>query len=144
MAYTVIDSYRTVQTFGGLASQDVQRVTVASIPSSIAFPVQFTANEQTFDSPSLLAEATAAIAEPYSEYAEDAYARPEVTGLYAYDAPNASNTIEVRWVVTITDPGTQVSTERDIAFIDIRPERFPAVVDQTMAALTALAASGGG
>ena len=143
MAYRVVDSYRTVETYGGLDSVDVQRVVVASLPSNVAFAVQFTANEQTFNDPHLLAAATADIAEPYSEYAETALATPGVAGLYSYDDFNASNSIESRWVVTITSTDGALSTTRDIPFVGIRPENFPALVEQTQASLDALAASGG-
>ena len=33
MAYQVVDSFRTVETFGGLDSRDVQRVIVRALPS---------------------------------------------------------------------------------------------------------------
>ena len=144
MPYQVVDSYRTVETFGGLDSQDVQRVIVTSVPSNVAFAVQFTANEQTFNDPSALARATATLAEPYSEYVEAALQTAGVVGIYAYDDTNPSNTIESRWVVTITSTDGTLSTQRDIQFIDIRPERFPAIVQQTTAALDQLQASGAG
>lgn len=142
MAFAVVDSYRTVETFGGLDSQDVQRVIVRAIPSNVAFGVQFTANEATFNDPSLLARATAAIAGPYADYVNAALETPGVAGIYSYDDFNASNTVESRWVVTITDDTGNLSTQRDIAFIEIRPERFPAIVQQTQASLNALAAAG--
>ena len=144
MPYNVVDSYRTVETFGGLDSQDVQRVIVTSVPSNVAFAVQFTANEATFNDPNALARATAAIAEPYSEYVEAAMQTAGVAGIYAYDDTNPSNTIESRWVVTITSTDGTLSTQRDIQFIDIRPERFPAIVQQTQASLDTLQASSAG
>jgi len=142
MAYQVVDSFRTVETFGGLDSRDVQRVIVRALPSGVSFGVQFTANEATFNDPDRLARATAAIAEPYVEYIDAAMLTPGVTGLYSYEDFNASNTVENRWVVTITSTDGEVSTQRDIPFTAIRPENFPAIVEQTQASLDALRASG--
>jgi len=142
MAYQVVDSFRTVETFGGLDSRDVQRVIVRALPSGVAFGVQFTANEKTFKDPEKLGRATAAIAEPYVEYIDAALLKPTVKGLYSYEDFNASNTVENRWVVTITSTDGELSTQRDIAFIDIRPERFPEIVDETTASLDALQVSG--
>jgi hypothetical protein len=142
MPYEVVDSFRTVETFGGLDSRDVQRVIVRAIPSGVAFGVQFTANEATFNDPAALGRATAAIAGPYVEYVNTALATPGVTGIYSYDDFNASNTVESRWVVTITSTDGTLSTQRDLAFIDIRPERFPQIVTATQASLDQLQASG--
>ena len=141
-AYRVVDSFRTVETFGGLDSKDVQRVIVQAEPSLVSFGVQFTANEQTFNSPQLLADATAAIATPYAGYVDDVMNTDGVIGLYGYSDFTPSNTQEDRWVVTITSTSGNLSTTRDIAFIDVRPERFPAIFDQTRASLDALEASG--
>ena len=142
MAYQVVDSFRTVETFGGLDSRDVQRVIVRALPSGVAFGVQFTANEQTFNDPEKLGRATAAIAEPYVEYIDAALAKPGVAGLYSYEDFSASNTVENRWVVTITSTDGELSTQRDIAFTAIRPENFSAIVDETTASLDALQTSG--
>lgn len=141
-AYVVVDSYRTVQTFGGLDSQDVQRVIVQAQPSGVAFGVQFTANEQTFDDPERLAAATRAIAGPYAGYVDDALSDPHVQGIYSYDDFNASNQQESRWVVTIASTSGNTTTQADIQFIDIRPERFPAIVDKYVAGLDAIEQSG--
>ncbi len=141
-AYQVVDSYRTVATFGGLSSQDVQRVIVQAIPSGVSFGVQFTANAQTFNDPQLLALATEGIARPYAGYVDDAINDPNVAGIYGYEDFTPSNEQENRWVVTITSTSGNLSTQRDIPFIDIRPERFPAIRDQTVASLDALEASG--
>jgi hypothetical protein len=142
MPYDVLDSYRTVETFGGLDSQDVQRVIVRAVPSGVSFGVQFTANEATFNDPAALGRATAAIAGPYVEYVNTAMSTPGVAGVYSYDDFSASNTIETRWVVTITSTDGTLSTQRDIPFIDIRPERFPPIVSQTVASLDSLQTSG--
>lgn len=142
MPYEVFDSYRTVETFGGLDSQDVQRVGVRAVPSGVAFYVQFTANEKTFNDPEMLGRATAAVAGPYVEYANEAVALDEVAGLYSYDDFNASNTIETRWVVTITSSDGTLSTQRDIAFTDLIPDRLEPIVRATSASLNALKASG--
>ena len=142
-AYKVVDAFRTVETFGGLDSVDVQRVIVQAVPSGVAFGVQFTANERTFNDPNLLAIAVGDIASPYAGYVDDALNTPGVIGLYGYSDFTPSNTQEDRWVVTITSTSGNLSTTRDIAFIDIRPERFPAILEQTQASLDALEASGG-
>src|SRR6476469_7308341 len=99
MAYQIVDSFRTVETFGGLDSRDVQRVIIRAIPSGVSFGIQFTANDSTFNEPDKLARATAAIAEPYVEYIDAALAKPGVAGLYSYEDFDASNTVENRWVV---------------------------------------------
>src|SRR4051794_21254032 len=101
MAYEVVDSYRTVETFGGLDSRDVQRVLIRALPSGVTFYVQFTANAETFNSPERLGRATAALADPYVEYVNAAMETPGVTGIYSYDDFNDSNNLETLWVVTI-------------------------------------------
>jgi len=142
--YTVVDSFRTVETFGGLDSRDVQRTIVQTVPTGVAFGVQFTANEATFNDAQLLADATAAIARPYAGYVDAALSTPGVVGLYAYETFTPSQTVEDRWVVTIASTSGNTTTTRDIARIDIRPERFPAILEQTQASLDALEASGQG
>jgi hypothetical protein len=142
MAYQVVDSFRTVETFGGLDSRDVQRVIVRALPSGVSFGVQFTANEQTFNDPEMLGRATAAIANPYVGYIDEALAMPTVSGIYSYEDFNASNTVENRWVVTITSNDGTLSTQRDIAFTDIIPERLEPIVRATTATLEALQGSG--
>ena len=140
--YAVVDSFRAVETFGGLDSRDVQRVVVQAQPSGIAFAVQFTANQDTFDNPDKLAAATAAIAKPYASYVDAAMATPGVLGIYAYSTFTPSQTQEDRWVVTIASTSGETRTEVDIARIDIRPERFPAILAKTQAGLDAIEASG--
>jgi hypothetical protein len=142
MAYDVFDSYRTVETFGGLDSQDVQRVGIRAQPSGVSFYVQFAPNAATFDDPERLGRATAAIAAPYVEYVNAAMLTPGVTGIYSYDDFNASNSVETRWVVTITSTDGQINTTRDIPFTAIRPEFFPAIFSTTTASLDALQRSG--
>lgn len=142
MAYEVVDSYRTVETFGGLDSRDVQRVLIRALPSGVTFYVQFTANAQTFDDPERLGRATAAIADPYVGYVNEAMTTPGVTGIYSYDDFNASNAVETRWVVTVASSDGNLTTTVDLPFIDIRPERFPPIVAKTQAGLDAIAASG--
>ncbi len=141
-AYQVVDSYRTVATFGGLASQDVQRVIVQTIPTGISFGVQFTLSPTAFNDPNLVALATEGIARPYAGYVDAAISTPGVAGIYGYEDFTPSNEQENRWVVTITSSSGNLSTQRDIPFIDIRPERFPAILEQTQASLDALEASG--
>ncbi len=140
--FRVVDSFRTVETFGGIDSQDVQRVIVQTIPTGVSFGVQFTANDATFNDPDALARAAAAIAQPYAGYVDEALSTPGVAGIYSYENFSPSNTIEDRWVVTITSTSGNLSTERDIARIDIRPERFPAILAQTQASLDALEDAG--
>jgi len=140
--YRVVDSFRTVETFGGLDSRDVQRVIVQAVDSGVAFGVQFTANEETFNDPERLGRATEAIARPYAGYVNDAMATRGVAGIYAYENFTPSQTIEDRWVVTILSTSGDTSTAIDIARIDIRPERFPAILAQTQAGLDAIETSG--
>jgi hypothetical protein len=142
MAYDVFDSYRTVETFGGLDSQDVQRSGIRALPSGVSFYVQFAPKASSFADPELLARETAAIAAPYVEYVNAAMLTPGVTGIYSYDDFNASNSVETRWVVTITSTDGALNTTRDIPFTAIRPENFPAIVAQTTASLDALQTSG--
>jgi hypothetical protein len=142
MAYEVFDSYRTVETFGGLDSRDVQRSGIRALPSGVSFYVQISPNAATFADEDRLARATAAVAEPYVEYVNAAMMLPGVTGIYSYDDFNASNAVETRWVVTIASSDGDLTTTRDIPFTAIRPENFPAIVQQTQASLNALQASG--
>lgn len=143
-AYQVVDSYRTVETYGGLDSRDVQRVIVRAIPSSVAFGFHFSALQSTFADPALLADAIDEIARPYAGYVDAVINTPGVLGLYGYEDFNASLQQENRWVVTFGhDPGGP-SVQRDIAFTDVLPDRFPAIAAAALASLDAILGAGGG
>lgn len=141
--FEVLDSYRTVETLGGLETVDVQRVVVRALPSGVAFGIHFTMDEAKLNDPDLLARATASLARPYALGVDTVVNMPGVAGVYSYSDFTPSQQIEDRWVVTITSTSGNLSTTRDLPFYTFRhPENFEPILAETRAALDQLEAAG--
>lgn len=141
--YAVDDSYRTIETLGGLGTRDVQQVIARALPSNVSFPLRVTLTPKLLADPGGVAEAVSEIASRRSGYVAYALEVPGVTGMYAVQEFTPSNQQEDHWVLTIESTSGMTQTTRSITFRQIVPSQLVPIVRKVRAALDAIEAGGG-
>lgn len=139
-AYELVDSFRTVETLGGVSSRDVQEGIFRAVPSGITFPARVPIPAGATDTALLLAK-LGAIAAARSGYIGQALLIPGVVGMYAVQQFDASNQQMDVWVVTVSSTSGLTTTTIEQPFRDFYPE-LQAKVPPVRAALDQLEATG--
>lgn len=141
--YAIDDSYRTIETLGGVGTRDVQQVIARALPSNVSFPLRVTLTPALLANPAGVTEQVAEIASRRSGYVAAALAVPGVIGMYAIQEFTPSNQQEDHWVLTISSTSGLTQTTRSITFRQIVPSQLVPIVDAVRASLDAIEASGG-
>jgi len=141
-AYTIVDAYDTVVTYGALASRDAYEAVILATPSNVAFPVRIVVNDNTRNDPAMLGRAIGDVAQPYAGYVDRALSLPNVTGLYSVTNFNDSNQQVDTWVVTVSSTSGNLTKQLSIPFTSLIPDRLGPLVEQATADLDALETQG--
>jgi hypothetical protein len=141
--YAVDDSYRTIETLGGVGTRDVQQVIARALPSNVSFPLRVTLTPALLANPAGVTEQVSEIASRRSGYVAFALSVPGVIGMYAIQEFTASNQQEDHWVLTISSTSGLTQTTRSITFRQIVPSKLVPIVDAVRSQLDAMEAGGG-
>jgi hypothetical protein len=140
--YAIDDSYRTIETLGGIGTRDVQQVIARALPSNVSFPLRVTLTPALLAHPDAVVARVQEIAGRRSGYVANALEVPGVVGVYAIQEFTASNQQEDHWVLTIDSTSGATQTTRSITFRQIVPSKLNPIVAKVRASLDAIEASG--
>ena len=141
-AYAIDDSYRTIETLGGVGTRDVQQVIARALPSNVSFPLRVTLTPALLAHPADVVEKVAEIASRRSGYVAFALSVPGIIGMYAIQEFTPSNQQEDHWVLTISSTSGLTQTTRSITFTQIVPSKLIPIVEAVRSSLDAIETGG--
>lgn len=141
MPYAIDDSFRTIETLGGLDTRPVQQVIARALPSNVSFPLRVTLTPQLLSHPDQVNAKVDEIASRRSGYVAFALGVAGVIGMYAVQEFTPSNQQEDHWVLTISSTSGLTQTQRSITFTQIVPSQLEPIVAAVRGALDGMEAA---